>query len=67
MSPKLWLWASAFVFVVSTYGQDVTVKRGVKVTMRDGVILRADIYKRKEGGPFPVLLERTPYDKDGGS
>jgi putative CocE/NonD family hydrolase len=67
ISPKLWLWASAFVFAVSTYGQDVMVERGVKVTMRDGVILRADIYKPKQGGPFPVLLERTPYNKDGGS
>ena len=32
--------------------------------MRDGVILRADIYRPKADGKFPVLLERTPYDKD---
>jgi uncharacterized protein len=31
------------------------------VTMRDGTILRADVYRAAEGGPFPVLLVRTPY------
>jgi uncharacterized protein len=29
--------------------------------MRDGTILRADIYRPAQGGPFPVLLVRTPY------
>ena len=31
-----------------------------------GVTLRADIYRPKADGKFPVLLERTPYDKSGG-
>jgi len=31
--------------------------------MRDGVTLRADIYRPKADGKFPVLLVRTPYDK----
>jgi putative CocE/NonD family hydrolase len=42
---------------------EVTVERAVQVKMRDGVILRADIYRPKEEGKFPVLLYRTPYDK----
>jgi uncharacterized protein len=42
----------------------VTYERGVKVTMRDGVILRADIYRPSADGRFPVLLQRTPYNKD---
>src|SRR5579875_2914007 len=46
---------------------EVTVERGVKVPMRDGVILRADIYRPKQEGRFPVLLERTPYNKTGGA
>src|SRR5579883_2790828 len=46
---------------------EVTVERGVKVPMRDGVILRADIYRPKQEGRFPVLLERTPYNKAGGA
>jgi len=34
--------------------------------MRDGVTPRADIYRRKAEGKFPILLQRTPYDKRGG-
>ncbi len=29
--------------------------------MRDGTVLRADIFRPAEGGPSPVLLVRTPY------
>lgn len=43
----------------------VTVEHGVKATMRDGIVLRADIYRPNEQGRFPVLLERTPYNKAG--
>ena len=45
---------------------EVVVERAVKATMRDGVVLRADIYRPRSEGKFPVLLERTPYDKNGG-
>lgn len=45
----------------------VRVERGVPATMRDGVVLRADIYRPSGDGPFPVLLQRTPYNKAGGS
>ena len=45
---------------------EVTTERGVTVTMRDGVILRADIYRPKGDGRFPVLLQRTPYNKSRG-
>ena len=41
----------------------VTVEHNVPVKMRDGVTLRADIYRPKADGKFPVLLQRTPYDK----
>jgi len=34
------------------------------VPMRDGTRLKADLYLPKGGGPWPVLLERTPYDKE---
>jgi putative CocE/NonD family hydrolase len=44
---------------------DVTIERGVAANMRDGVVLHADIYRPKREGRFPVLLERTPYDKRG--
>ncbi|MBV8573400.1 MAG: CocE/NonD family hydrolase, partial [Acidobacteriaceae bacterium] len=45
---------------------DAVVEHGVAVKMRDGVTLRADIYRPKQEGTFPVLLQRTPYDKRGG-
>src|SRR5438046_2114586 len=35
---------------------DVQIERGVTVKMRDGVTLRADIYRPKATGRFPVLL-----------
>jgi uncharacterized protein len=42
----------------------VTYERNVIVTMRDGVKLNADIYRPAAEGKFPVLLQRTPYDKN---
>jgi putative CocE/NonD family hydrolase len=41
----------------------VQLETGVTARMRDGVVLRADVYRPKSAGRFPVLLERTPYDK----
>jgi putative CocE/NonD family hydrolase len=41
----------------------VTVDSGVRVPMRDGVMLVADIYRPNAPGKFPVLLERTPYNR----
>lgn len=43
----------------------VAFERGVAAKMRDGAILYADIYRPDAPGSFPVLLERTPYNKDG--
>jgi uncharacterized protein len=39
----------------------VKVERDVSVKMRDGVILRGDIFRPDAEGKFPVLLQRTPY------
>ena len=37
------------------------------VPMRDGVELAASVYQPDSGtGPWPVVLSRTPYNKDGG-
>ncbi|PKN07426.1 MAG: hypothetical protein CVU73_11695 [Deltaproteobacteria bacterium HGW-Deltaproteobacteria-8] len=41
----------------------VIFESNVAVPMRDGVILRADIWRPAGSGPFPALLCRTPYDK----
>jgi len=41
-----------------------TIKENdVAVPMRDGVVLRADIWRPAGEGKFPVLVYRTPYDK----
>lgn len=41
----------------------VTIETDVPVRMRDGVLLRADVYRPSACCPCPVLLMRTPYDK----
>ncbi len=52
----------------SPIAYDVAIRKNVMIPMRDGVKLAADIYLPAEGesiaeGRFPVILERTPYDK----
>ncbi len=51
----------------------ITTTRDVPITMRDGVVLRADIHEptdpatgAKAVGPFPVILSETPYGKQLG-
>jgi uncharacterized protein len=39
-------------------------EQDVAVPMRDGVVLRANTYRPRSGGPFPVLVYRTPYGKN---
>jgi putative CocE/NonD family hydrolase len=41
----------------------VVFEGNVAMKTRDDVTLRADIYRPKADGRFPVLLERTPYNK----
>ena len=43
----------------------VTIDQGVRVKMRDGVSLVADVYRPVSDEKFPVLLERTPYNRTG--
>ena len=40
------------------------IDRDVPVEMRDGTVLRADVYRPESDAPWPVLLQRTPYDKN---
>lgn len=48
---------------------DVVVEKNVPVPMRDGTVLSADLYRpaldgMPVDGAFPVVMERTPYDKN---
>jgi putative CocE/NonD family hydrolase len=36
----------------------------IMVTMGDGIRLATDIYRQKDSSPSPVLIARTPYNKD---
>ena len=45
----------------------VIIERDLVVPMRDGTILRADVWRPDSDDQFPVLIERTPYDKTGSS
>jgi uncharacterized protein len=44
-------------------GYPISIEHNAVAVMRDGTKLRADIYRPKAEGKFPVLLVRTPYDK----
>jgi uncharacterized protein len=39
------------------------VEQGAAVPMRDGVVLRADLYLPEDGRPVPAIVNRTPYDR----
>lgn len=41
------------------------VERNVEAVMRDGTVLRANVYRLDVAERLPVLLQRTPYGKDG--
>jgi len=56
-----------FALSASAQPYRVAIHSGVAVTMRDGVKLIADVYQPEVEGKFPVLLERTPYNRAGGA
>ena len=39
------------------------VERDVPVPMRDGVVLRADVYRPENDALVPAIVNRTPYDR----
>lgn len=40
------------------------IEDGVEIPMRDGCILRADVWRQDADTPRPVLLQRTPYRRE---
>ena len=54
------------VLAASAPGElSVKAEHDVAVPMRDGVVLRANVFRPDRGGPYPVLVMRTPYSKRG--
>lgn len=44
-------------------GAKVIFERNIDVPMRDGCVLKADLFRPDSPDKLPVLLNRTPYDK----
>jgi len=64
---SLLFFAVSLLPAVSVLGQaaaDVAIERDVVMKTRDGVALKADIYRPAGEGALFVLLQRTPYNKD---
>ena len=40
------------------------IERDVDVPVRDGAILKADVFRPDDGGKFPAILNLGPYQKD---
>jgi predicted acyl esterase len=60
-----------FAFCLSSFSEDcpraepsIVVEKNVATPMRDGVVLRADVYRPAAVGKYPMLLQRTPYNKN---
>ncbi len=43
---------------------EMTIQKNVPAEMRDGAVLRSDVYRPADDGEYPVLLTRLPYGKD---
>ncbi|MBN1643827.1 MAG: CocE/NonD family hydrolase [Dehalococcoidales bacterium] len=43
--------------------KSIKIERDVPMKMRDGVILRADIYRPDDNEKHPAIVARTPYNK----
>ena len=56
-------WVASVLLAATATEPAVVIERDIPATMRDGVVLRADVHRPGNGGPYPVLVMRTPYDK----
>ena len=43
--------------------KDLVITRDINIPMPDGVVLLADHYAPRSGGPLPTLLVRSPYGR----
>jgi predicted acyl esterase len=44
--------------------KQILIDLNVPIEIKDGTVLRANIYRPNQKGKWPVLLSRTPYSKD---
>lgn len=45
--------------------RDIKVLYNIPIAMRDGTVLYADLYRPNDELPYPAIVNRTPYLKDG--
>ena len=43
---------------------EMLMERNTGIPMRDGAVLRGDVFRPKDDGKFPVLMTFGPYGKD---
>ena len=41
----------------------IIIQKDIEIPMRDGCVLKGDLYRPEGPARLPVLLNRTPYDK----
>ena len=59
------LLTACFLLASPFYAQSpIKIEKNVPAMMRDGTVLRADVYRPQAAGRFPALLQRTPYSKN---
>lgn len=61
--PSAWLLISALATATCAPAPAIVTEKDVSVRMRDGAVLRADVWRPSATGRFPVLVYRTPYNK----
>ncbi|MBI2823947.1 MAG: CocE/NonD family hydrolase [Planctomycetia bacterium] len=59
------LCAAFFLLLIGVSGRAVAELRKEMVPMRDGVKLATNVFLPDGKGPWPAVLTRTPYNKDG--
>lgn len=59
-----WCLALAGGLAAQSPGPAMVVDFGVRIPMRDGVPLVADVYRPAAPGRYPVILTRTPYNRN---
>jgi uncharacterized protein len=40
------------------------IDKNVETPMRDGIILRADVWRPDDNKAYPAIVSRTPYQKE---
>lgn len=44
-------------------GTRIVIEKNIEIPMRDGCVLKGDLFRSDSAEKLPVLLNRTPYDK----